>query len=353
LRADHEELEEILTKAVAVEEEDIARAVAVEEEESEVEERMSDEEVAYLAYMENQKRFLTGKLGANFGPFGGFNLGGGLGPGQTGLGAGLQLGPLGFKLGGGLGLQQSGLGAGLQLGPLGLGASTGLGNGGLGFNANAGLGNNFLGYGNHFSKYRELKDQETESKKKEAYQAYMENQKKLLSGKFGANFGSLGGFNLGGGLGPGQTGLGAGLQLGPLGFKLGGGLGLQQTGLGAGVQLGPFGLGASTGFGNGQFGFNGNAGLGNNFLGHANTYTPAVYANQYYKQVKSVVPRHSNRFLPPISAGFGTNFGSLGAGAGAGYTNGQLGFSGGLGLGNFLPYGVRPYYRPSVYAIKQ
>merc|ERR1719205_380534 len=138
--------------------------------------------------------------------------------------------------------------------------------------------------------------------KKEAYQAYMENQKKLLSGKFGANFGPLGG-----------------LQLGPLGFKLGGGLGLQQTGLGAGVQLGPLGLGASTGLGNGQFGFNGNAGLGNNFLGHANTYTPAVYANQYYKPVKSLVPVHSNRFLPHIGAGFG----------------------------------VRPYYRPPIFAIKQ
>ena len=184
------------------------------------------------------------------------------------------------------------MGAGVQLGSLGLVSSTGFENGGLGFNANAGLGNNYLGYGNHYTQYarhhgheKAHSDEETDSKveeetesktvEEEAYLAYLDNQKRLAL-IFGANFRSLGGFNLGGGLGPGQTGLGAGSQLGPLEFKLGGGLGLGQTVLGGGVQLGPLGFGASTGFKNYGLGLNANAGLGNNYLVYGNQYTQGI-----------------------------------------------------------------------------
>jgi len=289
------------------------------EEVAEIEEKQQTDieaEHEYLEYLENQKR-LQANLGFGLGPLG-FKLGGGLGPGQTGAGAALQLGPLGFKLGGGLGLQQSGLGAGLQLGSLGVGASTGFSNGGLGLNANAGFGNNYLGYGNqYYSKYREnpeeKEDEEVEdynNELEEAYQDLVESQKRFLKLHAAANLGSIGGFNVGGGLGPGQTGFGAGAFLGPLGVKLGGGLGLQQGGLGGGVQLGSLGLGASTGYSNGHLGFGGNAGFGNNFLGHGTKYTPApyVYARNIDPQARHVCTyaRHLctyGRQLPLVPSG--------------------------------------------------
>jgi len=311
-------------------EEDLARNLALDDTDEDAQRRTIEEE-AYLAYLENQKR-LALNLGANFGPFGGFQLGGGLGPGQTGLGAGVQLGPLGFKLGGGLGLQQSGLGAGLQLGSLGLGASTGFSNGGLGLNANAGLGNNYLGYGNHYSQYRtneeadSVEESESKTEEEEAYLAYLENQKRLLSLKLGGHFGSLGGFNVGAGLGPGMTGLGANANLGPLGVNLGGGLGFQQTGLGAGVQLGNLGIGASTGYKNYGLGFNGNAGLGNNYLGYGNHYTPYAYHGR------------------TIGGGLGVQLGPLGAGVSAGLGNGGVGFNANAGLGQFTQYGTPAHY---------
>jgi len=169
--------------------------------------------------------------------------------------------------------------------------SIGLGPLGLGLHAPAGYGGNYLGYGHLYNRrynptaFRELEEEnvnedltEYESKMKEAYKEYLENQNRLIKLNAAANLGSLAGFNLNGGLGLGQTGLGAGAYLGPLAFQLGGGLGLQQTGLGGGVQLGSLGLGGSTGFSNGNLGLAANAGLGNNFLSHGNRYTPYVYA---------------------------------------------------------------------------
>ena len=262
-------------KAAVIEDDTyLARAIILEEEENskaeEENESRSEEEEAYLAYLENQKR-LALKFGANFGSLGGFNLGAGLGPGQTGLGAGAQLGPLGFKLGGGLGLQQTGLGGGVQLGPLGFGASTGFKNYGLGLNANAGLGNNYLGYGNHYTQHAAR--------------------------------------------------------------HIGGGLGVKLGGLGAGV---------SAGLGNGGVGFNANAGLGN-FLSYG---TPAHYIQYYskpkYPQYGQWVPVQSRR----LGFGLGANLGPIGAGASAGIGHGQVGLSGGFGFGgNYANYGTKPHYQ--------
>merc|ERR1739842_191053 len=137
----------------------------------------------------------------------------------------------------------------------------------------------------------------------EAYQDLLESQKRFLKLHANANLGSIGGFNVGAGLGPGQTGFGAGAFLGPLGVKLGGGLG-------GGVQLGSLGLGASTGYSNGHLGFGGNAGFGNNFLGHGTKYTPApyVYARNIDPQARHVCTyaRHLctyGRQLPLIPSG--------------------------------------------------
>merc|ERR1712025_1145674 len=158
--------------------------------------------------------------------------------------------------------------------------SIGLGPLGLGLHAPAGYGGNYLGYGHLYNRrynptaFRELEEEnvnedltEYESKMKEAYKEYLENQNRLIKLNAAANLGSLAGFSLNGGLGLGQTGLGAGAYLGPLAFQLGGG-----------VQLGSLGLGGSTGFSNGNLGLAANAGLGNNFLSHGNRYTPYVYA---------------------------------------------------------------------------
>merc|ERR1712147_446788 len=140
--------------------------------------------------------------------------------------------------------------------------------------------------------------------------------------KFGANFGSLGGFNLGGGLGP------------------------QQTGLGGGVQLGPLGFGASTGYKNYGLGLNANAGLGN-FLSYG---TPAHYSQYYskptYPQYGPWVPVQSRK----LGFGLGANLGPIGAGASAGIGHGQVGFSGGFGFGgNYGSYGTKPHYQQYYY----
>ena len=272
-----------------------------------------DTERAYLEYLENQKR-LQASLGFGLGPYLGLNLAGGLGPGQTGLGAGFKVGPLGFKLGGGLGLQQSGLGAGVQLGSFGVGAGAGLSNGGLSLNANAGLGNNYLGYGNQYYNreiQEEKEDEEEEdynTKLEEAYKDMVESQKRFLKIKAAANFGPIGGVNVGAGLGPGQTGVGVGGFLGPLAFNAGGGLGLQQGGLGGGVQLGSLGFGTSAGYSNGHVGFGGNAGFGNNFLIHGTKFTPKpyVYARSIDPQARHVCTyaRHlCTRQLPLVPSG--------------------------------------------------
>merc|ERR1712117_838821 len=122
--------------------------------------------------------------------------------------------------------------------------SIGLGPLGLSLHAPVGYGGNYLGYGHVYNKYnpaafREIEEEnlnedltDYESKIKDAYLEYLENQKRFIKLNAAANLGSLAGFNLNGGLGLGQTGLGAGAYLGPLAFQLGGGLGLQQTGLG-------------------------------------------------------------------------------------------------------------------------
>jgi len=309
----------------------------IEKKEDALEARTTLDEEEYLQELEYQKR-LAFKLGLGLGPLGGFNFGAGLGPGQTGIGGGVKLGPFGANLGAGLGLKQSGLGGGLQLGPLGIGASTGIANGGVGFNANAGLGNNYLGYAGQYSPYarHHFRNQEHADEKAEEEQAegkhsqeeaimeIMENQKRL-SLNLGGNLGPLGGFKFGAGLGPGQTGLGAGVQLGPLGFKVGGGLGLKQTGLGGGIQLGPLGLGGSTGYkANYGLGLNANAGLGNNYLNYANHYT-----------------NHAARH---IGAGLGVQLGPIGAGVSTGLGNGGVGFNANAGLGHFLQYGTPAHY---------
>merc|ERR1712025_894897 len=200
-----------------------------------------------------------------------------------------------------------------------------IGLGPLGLSLHAPAGGNSLGYGHVYNRYnpaayRESEEEninedltDYESKMKGAYLEYLENQKRLIKLNAAANLGSLAGFNLNGGLGLGQTGLGAGAYLGPLAFQLGGGLGLQQTGLGGGAQLGGLGLGASTGFSNGNIGLDANAGLGNNFLSHGNRYMPYVYARS------------------PVGP-----LGGL-SGAGIGNRNRQL------GLSRELPLGPKPF----------
>jgi len=138
----------------------------------------------------------------------------------------------------------------------------------------------------------------------------VESQKRFLKLKLKAagHLGSIGGFNVGAGLGPGQTGFGAGAYVGPLGFNVGGKLGLQQGGLGGGVQLGPLGLGASSGYSNGHVGFGGNAGFGSNFLMHGTRFTPEpyVYARSIDPQSRHVCTyaRHlCTRQLPLVPSG--------------------------------------------------
>merc|ERR1712095_177768 len=118
------------------------------------------------------------------------------------------------RIGAGLGFQFLGLGAG---------ASAGIGNGGIGFNGNAGFGNNFVNYGTpaHFSQYY--------ARPAYAYGAYPAVQSRRI-------------------------------------------------GLGAGVNLGPLGAGASAGIGQGQIGFSGGLGFGGNYA----NYGTRPHYSQYY-----------------------------------------------------------------------
>ena len=112
---------------------------------------------------------------------------------------------------------------------------------------------------------------------------------------------------------------------------IGGGLGVNLFGLGAGV---------SAGLGNRGVHFNGNAGLGN-FVHYG---TPAHYT-QYWKQPYFPVTYNQQVESRNIGLGAGGNFGLLGAGASAGIGQGQVGFSGGFGLGGpYANYGTRNHY---------
>jgi len=119
------------------------------------------------------------------------------------------------RIGAGLGIQFLGLGAG---------ASAGIGNGGIGFNGNAGFGHNFVNYGTpaHFSQYY--------ARPAYAYGAY------------------------------------------PPAVQS------RRIGLGAGVNLGPLGAGASAGIGQGQIGFSGGLGFGGNYA----NYGTRPHYSQYY-----------------------------------------------------------------------
>ena len=128
-----------------------------------------------------------------------------------------------------------GLGLGLQLGPFGAGASAGVGNGGVGFNSNLGYGYNYLAYGSpdHYKQYWTKPVPQVQ---------YVPVSSRTL-------------------------------------------------GLGAGLQVGPIGAGASAGVGHGQVGLSAGFGWGN----YGNYGSPAHYHQYYSKPYNALWETGRNR----------------------------------------------------------
>ena len=109
-----------------------------------------------------------------------------------------------------------------------------------------------------------VEEEDYNSKLEEAYKEYVKSKKRFLDLHDAVNLRSVGGFNVGTWLGPGQTGFGAGASLHQRQYQ-------HRPPQGLGGEF--LGYGAPTGYSNGHLGFAGNVGFGNNFLMHGNKYS--------------------------------------------------------------------------------